>query len=81
MPYNPYLARALMEQHESLKSLAATDEGYDARTVAELKEAIATRNDGREEADQITVEQPGNKPQLIAALEADDAANRDVDLG
>lgn len=74
MPYNPDLARALMVQHERSQSLAAADEGYDAFTVQQLKDAIATRNEGREEADQITVEQPGNKPQLIAALEADDAA-------
>ena len=44
--------------------------GLDDLTVAELKEEIARRNEGRDEADQISAS--GNKPDLIAAIAADD---------
>ena len=40
------------------------------KTVAELKDEIARRNQGRDEDDQIPTQ--GNKPDLIAAIEADD---------
>ena len=40
------------------------------RTVADLKEEIAQRNEGRDEADQISAS--GNKSDLIAAIAADD---------
>lgn len=40
------------------------------QTVAELKAEIARRNQGRDEADQIPA--TGNKPDLIAAIAADD---------
>lgn len=43
---------------------------YEERTVADLKDEIARRNQGREEADLIPTS--GNKPDLIAALAADD---------
>jgi hypothetical protein len=39
-------------------------------TVPELKDEIARRNQGRDEADQIPTQ--GNKPDLIAAIAADD---------
>lgn len=42
----------------------------DDLTVAELKDEIANRNAGREESDQIPT--TGNKPDLIAAISADD---------
>lgn len=45
-------------------------EGYEAATVAALKAEIERRNHDRDEDDQISTQ--GNKPDLIAALEADD---------
>ena len=42
----------------------------DDLTVPELKDEIARRNQGRDEADQIPTQ--GNKPDLIKAIEADD---------
>lgn len=42
----------------------------DDLTIPELKAEIARRNEGRDEADQIPAS--GNKPDLIAALAADD---------
>lgn len=44
--------------------------GLDDQTVADLKAEIARRNEGRDEGDQIPA--VGNKPELIAALTADD---------
>jgi len=44
--------------------------GYEAATVADLKAEITRRNADRDEADQVSPQ--GNKPDLIAALEADD---------
>jgi hypothetical protein len=51
---------------------AAGDEGYDALKVDDLKAEIARRNEGRDEADRIPDD--GKKADLVAALEADDAA-------
>jgi hypothetical protein len=45
-------------------------EGYDSHTVADLKAEIERRNADRPEEDLIPAQ--GNKPDLIAALEADD---------
>lgn len=47
-----------------------TDEGYGSKTVAELKEEIAKRNEGRGEEDRVSDD--GLKADLVAALEADD---------
>ena len=44
--------------------------GLEDLTVPQLKDEIARRNDGRDEADQISAS--GNKPDLIAAIAADD---------
>lgn len=46
--------------------------GYEARKKDDLAQEIASRNEGRDEADLIVPAEPGNKPDLIAALEADD---------
>lgn len=54
-------------------SSESTDTGYDGLKVDELKATIAARNEGRDEAKQIPA--TGNKADLVAALEADDAAN------
>jgi hypothetical protein len=45
---------------------------YSEWKVDDLKAEIASRNEDREDESQIVVEAPGNRPQLIAALEADD---------
>ena len=47
----------------------AEDQGYADWTAAELKDEIKARNAGRDESNQIPAQ--GNKPDLIAALEAD----------
>lgn len=52
---------------------ATKDTGYDDLKVDELKAEIDSRNDGRDEGDLISTD--GKKADLIAALEADDAAN------
>lgn len=48
------------------------DKGYGDMKVAELKAEIDQRNDGRDPASYIADD--GNKADLVAALEADDAA-------
>lgn len=50
---------------------AATGDGYESMTVPALKDEIDKRNTGREPEQQIAA--TGNKPDLIAALQADDA--------
>jgi hypothetical protein len=45
--------------------------GYSAMKVDDLKAEIASRNEGREEADLIPSD--GKKAELVAALEADDS--------
>lgn len=74
---NPYLAAALREQQVKRDSLPPTEpEGYEALQIADLNQRIATRNEGRDEADLI-VPQGTKKADLIKALEADD---RNTDL-
>lgn len=48
---------------------------YAALKVADLRAEIERRNEGRDEADQLSVE--GKKADLVAALEADDASADD----
>lgn len=48
------------------------DSKYASMSKAELEAEVAKRNEGRDEADQIAVEGRGNKPDLLAALKADD---------
>lgn len=48
--------------------------GYGAMTKPDLATAIEARNEGRDDKDLIVVGGKGNKPDLIAALEADDQA-------
>lgn len=48
-------------------------EPYEGVTVSDLKAAIEARNAERVDADKIEVEAPGNRPELVAALVADDA--------
>ena len=50
----------------------ATKNGYDAQTVDELKDEISRRNTERPADRHVQVKAPANKPQLVAALVADD---------
>lgn len=50
------------------------DEGaYKGVSVKDLKEALAERNKDREDASKVVPAEPGNRPQIVAALLADDA--------
>lgn len=70
---NPYLAAALREQQEIRAALPpAQPEGYAALKVSDLKAAIDSRNEGRDESDFI-VPEGSKKEDLIKALEADDS--------
>lgn len=53
---------------------AALSDGYPAMTVAQLKQDIDARNEAREEDAPEIVPDGTKKADLIAALEADDAA-------
>lgn len=53
----------------------STHASYGDLKVDELKQLIAGRNEGREEADLISDE--GKKADLVAVLEADDATSGD----
>lgn len=48
-------------------------EDYSALNVADLEQRVTARNEGRQEDQQIVVGGKGNKPDLIAALQSDDA--------
>lgn len=50
----------------------SSDSPYAGLKVDELKAEIAKRNEGRDEADLLSLE--GKKPDLVAVLDADDAA-------
>ncbi len=69
---NPYLTAALAEQQAKRVAIVAEDEGYDALTIPALRDEISRRNEGRVEDEQIAPK-GANKPDLIKALEADDA--------
>lgn len=51
---------------------AVTVSAYEGVTVADLKTEIERRNADRDDETKITVEAPGNRPELVSALEADD---------
>jgi superfamily I DNA and/or RNA helicase len=48
------------------------EEPYEGVKVADLKSEIEKRNEDREDADKISPAEPGNRPELVAALVADD---------
>lgn len=50
---------------------------YSKSKKADLEAEIDKRNADRDEDSQIVPDEPGNKPELIAALEADDTAQAD----
>lgn len=55
---------------------AAAPEPYEGVNVKDLKALIGTRNEGREDADKISPDAPGNRAELVAALVADDGKNQ-----
>lgn len=63
-------APAIDHNGRVLAPVIAAAPTYEDMTVADLKGQIEQRNQGRDEADQISAS--GNKPDLIAALTADD---------
>lgn len=58
---------------ESEGGSSEAPEPYKGVTVPDLKSEIEKRNEGREDADKISPAEPGNRPELVAALVADDA--------
>lgn len=50
-----------------------TEEPYKGVNVAELKAEIETRNKDREDDKKIVPAEPGHRPEIVAALVADDA--------
>lgn len=73
------LAGSTVQMSEETAKLLGSDfqpenssdaEGYDSFKVADLKAEIERRNEGREDADLLSLE--GNKADLVATLEADD---------
>lgn len=56
---------------EPTPAVSATED-YTEHTNAQLREEIARRNADRDEATQIDVDSKATKPELAAALEADD---------
>lgn len=61
-------------EEAAAKKVAAGAKPYLERRKAELEAEVSKRNADRDEGDQIVVASPGNKPELAAALEADDDA-------
>jgi hypothetical protein len=56
---------------------ADAEEGvYKGVKVADLKADLAKRNEGREGDAVITPAEPGNRPEIVAALLADDEKNK-----
>lgn len=69
------LGEPLPPKYAGTQPVAESDDksGYEAMKKDELEAEIGSRNSDRAEADQIVVGGNGNKPDLIAALVADDA--------
>lgn len=63
------------QQAEGRTPPGASTTGYAAMKVADLQAEVERRNEGRDEADRLSPE--GKKADLVAVLEADDAAARD----
>ncbi|WP_270366148.1 hypothetical protein [Microbacterium algeriense] len=69
------VSRGLIEavEVEEPEEPGEVDEGaYKRVSVADLKAEIEKRNDGREDDAKIVPAEPGQRPQLVAALLADD---------
>jgi hypothetical protein len=65
--------RLLKQGYTSRSAASASTSPHASKNVADLKTEIERRNDGREEADLLSVE--GKKADLVATLDADDAAS------
>jgi hypothetical protein len=67
-----------LDAYTALVSAAVPEDqrGYDALKVDELRAEVDRRNSDRDDDEKIEVAEPGNKPQLIAALNADDEETR-----
>ncbi|WP_193596077.1 hypothetical protein [Microbacterium sp. YJN-G] len=66
------VARGLVEKVKDEGS--DVDEGaYKGTSVADLKAEIEKRNEGRGDDAKIVPAEPGNRPQIVAALIADDS--------
>lgn len=64
----------LIEKTVEPEKPEASDEGpYKGVTVADLKAEIDKRNEGRPDDAKLVPAEPGNRPQIVAALLADDA--------
>ena len=68
LPLDPVFADGPAETEEHVDEQPPP--AYDAMSVEALRDAIRARNEGRNDADRIPVS--GNKPDLVAALQADD---------
>jgi hypothetical protein len=69
--------RLVSQGYKPFASAAPADSKspYSSMKVDELREEIDARNRGREEADSLSLE--GKKADLVATLDADDAASGD----
>ena len=63
----------LSQGFTSPNAAAETSIDYSGMKVGELRYLVAERNAGREEADLITIAKKAPKPDLVEALQADDA--------
>lgn len=63
----------------TVEQAAAVTNPYKGKRKAELLDEISARNVSRSEADQIQVDQSTRVPDLVAALEADDANQTSAD--
>ena len=52
------------------------EEPFKGVSVADLKAEIAKRNEGREDDKKIVPVEPGNRPEIVAALVADDETSK-----
>lgn len=69
-----FRAEGLIADEAKKPKSESLDEGvYKDVSVKDLKADIAARNEGREGDAKITPAEPGNRPEIVAALLADDA--------
>jgi hypothetical protein len=68
------LAIGLIEERKAPKASnsKAAPEPYKGVSVADLKAELDKRNEGREDDAKIVPAEPGNRPEIVAALVADD---------
>lgn len=70
---DPTTGERLPTVHRAAPAAAAPVD-YSSWTVAQLREEVERRNDARgDEQVYVMVAEPGNKPELVAGLAADDA--------